>query len=300
MSLGALNATLAQAFGPGRVIAKMRLQDSPRALVALASDKGERVVVKWFKGERGPTIAERLRSEHDRIGPILAQGRFRLAAYRAVSAAHGLAVLTWAPGQRLDHALHAAPEHRAGAMALAGGWLAAYAAPACRAASFNLHARIRKRKESATDMSPEDAALLGEAMRAMRAIARDHAGIPLLQAATHGDFAPHNLHLVDEPPQGVLWGFDVQQTRVLPVSADAGRFLALISLRLGPIPGPRRNGLPVADLDAFLPAARLDDTPDLAFFIADQLIRTLIEKRGDASLLASARSLLRDWLEGRR
>jgi len=299
VSLAALNAALAEGFGPGRMRATAVLQDSPRALVAAGQDAGDAVVVKWFKGERGPVMIQRLQAAHDRIGPVLARPPLLLARYRDLSPDHGLAVLTRAPGLRIDHALRETPHRRADVLALAGRWLAACAAPGRQDGVWNLHARIRKRKESAGPLPPDDAALLGRAMAAMRALARDLAGTPLKLAAAHGDFAPHNLHLADTPIGSELWGFDVQDTRVQPLAADSGRFLALISLRLGPVAGPRRHGLPMADLDAFAGAADLAETPDLPFFVADQLIRSLIEKRHDPAHLAAARALLLEWLEGR-
>lgn len=294
--LAALNADLAAAFGDRRIRASTILQESPRALVALAQDGAEPVVVKQFRGDAGPVMVERLRAEHDRIGPHMAGAPFRLATYRDLAPDRGLAVLAHAPGQRVDHALHQVPARRAAVLALAGGWLAAYCAPGWQDGSANLHARIRKRKETAGSLPPEDAALTGRAFAVMRALARGLAGQPLGLAISHADFAPHNLHLTDGPAP-VLWGFDVQQTRVLPVAVDAARFLTLIALRLGPGDGPRRHGLPQADLSAFLGGMGRDALPGLPFFVADHLIRGLIEKRHDPAFLAAARAILIRWLE---
>lgn len=296
MTLDALNADLAAAFGKGRIRATAILQESPRALVALAQDGALPVVVKQFRGERGPEMVRRLRTEHARVGPHLAAAPFRLASMRDLAPDRGLAVLTHAPGRRLDHALQAAPARRVEGLALAGGWLAAYCAAGPEEGTINLHLRIRKRKQATGTMPPEDAALVGRAFAAMRGLARALTGLPLGLAASHGDYAPHNLHLTDGSAPD-LWGFDVQQTRVLPVAEDAARFLVLVAQRLAALEGPRRHGLPQADLAAFFGGMRQPEPPGLSFFIGDHLIRILGERRHSPAHLAAARGILTHWLE---
>ena len=70
-----------------------------------------------------------------------------------------------------------------------------------------------------------------------------------------------------------------------------------MTLRLGPTNGPRRHALPQADLSAFFAGTGQAEPPGFSFFVADYLIRTLIEKRADPVRLAATRSLLVHWLE---
>lgn len=296
--LAALNADLAAAFGPGRVVAQRVLQVSERAVVAEAVSGPETVVVKQFLGaDRAETIA-RMQAEHDAIGPHMAAGRFRLAVWQAVSAPHGLAVLHKAPGQRLDVVLaRAGAVERAAILALVGGWLAAFTVPRRHLAPMNLHSVIRRRKGAApADLSPGDSALTGAALSRLRGLARDLTGVALVQSGIHGDLTPYNLTLAAAPDGIDVWAFDLQATRNRPVALDAAHFLVIAGLRL-PLakPGPLQGGLPQADRDALLAACPDAQGAVLDFFVGDRLLRALHEASVPARAEA-ARHALQGWL----
>jgi aminoglycoside/choline kinase family phosphotransferase len=295
----ALNAELSAAFGPGQVVARRVLQSSPRALVAEAADGAERVVVKQFHTNDPVTTIERLREEHAAIGPHLAQGPFRLAHWRRLDAPRGLAVLTHAPGQRMDGVLaEATAPERAGILGLVGGWLAAFARPRRHVAPFALHPVIRRRKEAAADLPlrPKDRTLTANTMAALRSIARALHGAPLEQTHVHADLAPYNLHLAvgsDGHPE--VWAYDLQSARRRPLALDAATFLVTAGLRQPPAPGAPPGPLPDADRIALLAACPEAGGAALDFYTGDRLLHALHEASSPARATA-ARAALHGWL----
>jgi hypothetical protein len=296
--IAALNADLAAAFGAGQVVAHGVLQSSPRALVAEATDGGEPVVVKLFRTDDPVTTIERLRAEHAAIGPHLGQGAFRLAHWRRLDAPRGLAVLTRAPGRRMDAVLAGAtaPE-RALILRLVGSWLAAFARPRRHLAPFPLHPVIRRRKEAAADLPlrPKDRDLTGAAMAALRSLARSLDGTPLEQSHIHADLTPYNLHLAvgaDGRPE--VWAFDLQSARRRPLALDAATFLVTAGLRIPPAPGAP-GPLPDADRAALLATCPEAGGAALDFYTGDRLLRGLHEASSPARA-AAARAALHGWL----
>jgi hypothetical protein len=300
--IAALNGDLAAAFGAGQVVAHRVLQSSPRALVAEATDGGETVVVKQFRTDDPVTTIERLRDEHAAIGPHLGDGPFRLAHWRRLDAPRGLAVLTHAPGRRMDALLPGAPAgERAVILGLAGGWLAAFARPRRYLAPFPLHPVIRRRKDAAADrpLRPRDRDLTGATLAALRALARALDGTPLEQGNIHADLTPYNLTLaVGSDGQVQVWAFDLQSSRRRPVALDAATFLVTAGLRLPPDPHAAPGPLPDADRAALLAACPEAGGAVLDFFTGDRLLRGLHEA-GTPARAAAARAALQGWLSCR-
>lgn len=298
-ALAHLNAALIAAFGAEQVVVDRVLHRSPQALVAAGVADDRPVIVKQFLGPDMATAVARLAEAHDSIAPHLAQGPFRLAPLLRLEAGLGLAVMGQAPGQRMDAVLgRAAAAERGAVMQLAGGWLAAFAAPRLERARTNLHSVIRRRKEHEPPALPEpDRALTGTILAAMRAQARALADTPLNLSGVHGDLTPYNLHIAAAEDGLQLWGFDLQPPRLRPVAQDAAQFLVVAGLRLPPAPGPMRDGLPAADAATFLAACPAVEPAALRFFIADRLLRALHDAPEGSPRAASARAALRHWLE---
>lgn len=296
--IAALNADLSAAFGPGQVVARRVLQSSPRALVAEATDGTEPVVVKQFRTDDPVTTIERLRAEHAAIGPHLAQGPWRLAHWRRLDTPRGLAVLTRAPGRRMDSVLaEATAPERALILRLVGGWLSAFARPRRHLAPFPLHPVIRRRKEAAADLPlrPRDRDLTGATIAAMRGLARALDGTPLEQAHVHADLTPYNLNLAvgaDGRPE--VWAFDQQSARRRPLALDAATFLVTAGLRIPPGPGAA-GPLPESDRAALLATCPEAGGAVLDFYTADRLLRGLHEASTPARA-AAARAALHGWL----
>lgn len=294
----ALNADLSAAFGPGQVVAHAVLQSSPRALVAEATDGAEPVVVKQFRSDDPAISIEQLRAEHAAIGPHLGQGLFRLAHWRRLDATRGLAVLTQAPGRRMDAVLAGASGGERGViLGLVGGWLAAFARPRRHLAPFPLHPVIRRRKEAAADLPlrPRDRDLTGATIAAMRALARTLDGTPLEQSHIHADLTPYNLNLAvgaDGRPE--VWAFDLQSARRRPLALDAATFLVTAGLRIPPGPGTP-GPLPESDRAALLATCPEAGGAVLDFYTGDRLLRGLHEASTPARA-ASARAALHGWL----
>lgn len=295
----ALNADLAAAFGARQVVAHGVLQSSPRALVAEARDGAEPVVVKQYRGPDPATAIDRLRAEHAEIGPHLAQGAFRLALWRRLDAPRGLAVLTRAPGRRMDSVLaEATPGERAVILGLVGGWLAAFARPRRHVAPFALHPVIRRRKDAAADlpMRPRDRDLTGAVLAGLRSLARRLDREPLEQSHVHADLTPYNLNLaVGALGTPEVWAFDLQSARRRPVALDAATFLVIAGLRLPPDRAAPPGPLPESDRAALLATCPEAGGEALDFFIGDRLLRGLHEASTPARA-AAARAALQGWL----
>lgn len=300
--LAALNDALDAAFGPGHIVAGRVLQRSVQAIVAEAMDAEAPVIVKRFLGPDAASRTDRLREAHDSIAPHMASGPFRLAELLRVAPHHGLAVMAPAPGQRMDTVLaQADAAERRAVVDLAGGWLGAFAAPRLRRGLVNLHPFIRRRKDhQPPDLNPADRALTGEVLAGLRLAARSLAYAPIAQSGVHGDLTPYNLHLVPASDDGIdVWGFDLQPVRIRPVAQDAAQFLVVAGLRLPPDGhGPRRDGLPSADVAQMLKACPEVSDPVLRFFIGDRLLRALHDAAPHPDRAAAARTALRHWLEG--
>lgn len=298
-TLTILNAALDMAFGPGQVVADRVLQRSPQALVGAGLSAGQPVIVKQFLGPDAAQAAARLAEAHGAVAPHMASGPFRLAPLLHVAPDLGLAVLGQAPGQRMDAVLgRAGPAERGAVLHLAGGWLAAFAAPRLHRGRSNLHAVIRRRKEHQPPALPEpDRALTGRVLAALRDLARALAERPLALSGVHGDLTPYNLHIATAGDGLAIWGFDLQPPRLRPVAQDAAQFLVVAGLRLPPEPGPLRDGLPASDADQFLSACPGLDRPALRFFIADRLLRALHDAMPGSARALAARQALAHWLE---
>lgn len=285
--LARLNADLALAFGAGIVRADTLLKTGPDSLVARGRDGGEAVIVKQFLATDAAALVAGIAS--DQAGRMAA-GPLRLARWRRV--AGGLVVQDLAPGIALAEQLDG--PGRAGALELAGRWLAAFGADSRIEAPFNLHRIVRRRKEfTPPDLPAADQALTGAALAGMRALARDLDGVALAQAVVHGDLSPWNLHLAPGPE---LWGFDPRPARRRPVALDAAHLLVLAGLRW-PCSGPRRDGLPTADRAALLAGCPAAGGQVLRFFIGDRLLRSLAEWRATPGRIATGRAALTHWLE---
>lgn len=295
----ALNADLAAAFGPGQVVAGAVLQSSPRALVAEARDGAEPVVVKQYRSPDPAAAIERLRIEHAEIGPHLAAGPFRLAQWRRLDAPRGLAVLTRAPGRRVDAVLaEATARERLAILGLVGGWLAAFARPRRHVAPFALHPVIRRRKDAAADLPqrPKDRDLTGAVMAGLRALARALDREALEQTQIHADLTPYNLNLAVGPDgRPEVWGFDLQSSRRRPVAQDAATFLVVAGLRLPADRTAPPGALPDADRAALLATCPEAGGAVLDFYTGDRLLRGLHEASTPARATA-ARAALQGWL----
>ncbi len=263
-------------FEDVKVIEVLKIGDASD--VYLVRLGGDRAVVKHFRGDGAGDRVLGQKAELDILADAFGDGPNQ--AMRSLHALPelGVAVLSEAPGRRLhDLVPRAAPARRAHLLTRSGEWLAAYTAIRSREASFGPGFWVeRATKRPRVHADAAEIELLERLQRALRARSKAHSGLPVRQAATHGDYVPINM-LVDGE---TFTGVDIQGESWLAVARDAARFLVWCALHDDKPALPLRYGLPEADIVAFLNSGVLaphEVDTTLAFFIGEQLHARLCE-----------------------
>lgn len=278
----------------------------PRAVLREREDRaviegrfaGRDVVVKRFTGNAAERVAA-LQAELDFLVPYMSWGKLRMMRCIAALPEAGIAVLERVPGIPLQSALdQAPPERRAPLIRMAGEWLRTYTMPRRREATFGPRHWVRRCEARETcGMATDDEALARALVDRLRARVPELRGVPLVRAATHGDFTAANLHWDGE----ALWGVDVQGESWLPVAKEAALFLVWLELRRRDTEGPRINGIRAEDWKAFLRSAvlsRQEAETVLPFLVGEGLHHQFTRAYEHEAQRDRLRVAITAWLEG--
>lgn len=260
------------------------------------------VIVKQFRGDDPAQTVTRLKAELDHLAEVFGDGPFRANRCLHAWPEIGIAVLSIAPGTRLDLAIaRASGDARAELLRQSGAWLAAYASGRRRAAAFGPRHWLRKLDGQALEHvhTPADRAHLAALRAALNARLPTLRGIPVTRAAVHGDFAGINLHVYD----GVIHGFDIQGEIRMPLARAAARFLVWLQIHDDAGDFPRRFGIRAEDWEAFLSSGVLsprEAESTLPFFTGVELHTRFVESYRRRRLRGNARRAIaafcaEDW-----
>ncbi|MEX0310693.1 MAG: hypothetical protein AB3N17_10675, partial [Tateyamaria sp.] len=214
--------------GTRRVRVLDALKHTAQSWVFAARINGEKVVVKrFFNDDRAHTV-QSLKGELDRLEEIF--GESDCQANRCVAAwpEDGIAVLSFAPGPRLDLKIgEANGRARDKLLAHSGRWLATYTASRRRHATFGPGYWIKQLlARDHGDLGPADRALLDQLANALRTQNERVKGCSVVQAATHGDYVGMNAHY----HRGTICGVDIQGECWLAVAREAALFLVWLQM----------------------------------------------------------------------
>jgi hypothetical protein len=201
-------------------------------------------------------------------------GRAGLAVPRALGAwpAHGLAVMSYAPGASLEAVLATAPDaERARLITRAGAWLAAATAPHRADDRFGGGYWVKRLGAEAAALPDPSARRLALALAARLADeAQACEGLVLARAPAHGDFRAANM--LHDPAGDVLTVLDCDEWEVRPLSRELATFLADLAWRE---PGADAAADRAALVEgAGLPAA--ERATALPFFLTREVLHRLI------------------------
>lgn len=247
----------------------MLVQERPGRAVFEAR-KGEiPVIIKWLTGGTAEDLARGMRDETAQVRRQFG-GRFTLAKCLEARPGQGLLVFEKLSGTPLRQVLAGGADQRALAIEKAGVWHRAYTGKRHDLGEFGPWFWIETRAAvSRAHMSDDDRELYQAGLDAMKSMARDLAGVPLVQGAVHWDFAPQNFLWADEQ----VLGFDVGPTNHMSRSRAAAQFLSACAL----IPGGTRD----ADMRALIAGdASLQSESDsiLPFFMIERLLERFLRR----------------------
>ncbi|WP_322865886.1 hypothetical protein U5922_006585 [Aquicoccus sp. G2-2] len=268
--------------------------------VLAATIGGEAVIVKWFAGPKAARIVRRQQRELTFAAAHLGQGPYQVNRSLMAFPDAGLAVLSFAPGERLrDHLAQADPERRAALLQRAGGWLKAYCAPRLECPEYAPGRWIERM--AATDLShlgPQDAALMERLKAATAARGAAAKGVHAWLAPGHSDFVDLNM-LWDGR---VLTGVDIQGENRQLLARMSARFLVWLTLRGDREPTTRIHGLDRGDVQAFLQSDVLSENEKarlLPVFIGEQLFARFVQEfHAQSKRRANAVAAINGYLAG--
>ncbi|WP_370399694.1 hypothetical protein [Sulfitobacter sp. JB4-11] len=281
-----------------RIDAPLRI--SPGSWVFSAHVNDAQVVVKRFIVDDPVHAVTRLRAELSHLETAFDNPQYRANRCLMAWPEDGVVVLSFAAGERLDEMiLSAKGAERATLFEQSGAWLRQYSATRKRQATFGPRFWVKKLDAVSTDpvTDPADQELAGDLLQNIRGRIEQVKGVPLVQAATHGDFVGMNMHIHD----GIICGVDIQGESWLPLARDAARFLVWSQIHDPARPSTRRYGIAAQDLAAFLRSDVLDArevTTTLPFFIGEQLYLRLVENCHRRALRDNMRAAIHAYLTG--
>lgn len=262
-----------------------------------AEQGGAPVILKRVLGDGAADTVHGMQAELDRVSEIFGDGDCRANRCLQAWPEEGLILLSHAPGVRLSDAIAAAaPENRARLLQHAGRWLHRLTDARVREIGFGPRKWLQKLADpQALPLRPVDRGRLARLRASLTAQAPRLRGLPVRQAATHGDYVGINCHYHD----GAIYGLDMQGEVWLAVARDVARFLVWQTLHDHAPAGPTRAGLRGEDVGAFLSSGVLPDTEQstvLPFFIGVDLHRRFTEAPADAAHLVRARAAIDAYL----
>ncbi len=259
----------------------------------------EQVIVKQFFGADAGTIVDALKAELDRLEEVFGSGRFQANRCLHAFPELGVAILSYAPGTRLDIVIAAATgQERAALLRDSGAWLRAYTAPRQRVRGFAPWAWVRKLRDMTRTkaLTDRELGLLDRLLVALRAQAGQVKGQSFIQAATHGDYVGMNAHY----HAGRIYGVDIQGESWMAIAKDAARFLVWQDIHDTTLATHGRLGLREGDVDAFL-ASGIVPTAEretiFPFFVGVELYIRLVQSGSMPNLVPRIRRLVQAYLE---
>lgn len=232
---------------------------------------GEPAIVKWFTGDDAAQMVEGIRLETAQVRRQF-QREYRLAKCLESRPKVGIMVFEMLNGLPLrDMLRRCTAEKRARIMTKAAQWHNAYTGERRAQREFGPWFWITARARAARPgFDADDRRLYGDAIEAMKSLARELSGVMLCKGAVHWDFAPQNFLISDEK----LMGFDVgAETHTARARAAAHFLTGSVLCPSGADLG--RSGVYAADLDAFCAGDRElagEDPGILQFFILERLL----------------------------
>ncbi|MEL6782786.1 MAG: hypothetical protein AAFO51_10435, partial [Pseudomonadota bacterium] len=242
-----------------------------------------------------------LKGELDRLETIFGTGDCQANRCLAAWPEDGVAVLSFAPGTRLDLKIAKAKgQARVKLLAHSGRWLATYTTARRRDATFGPGYWIKR--SSARDHSAinaEDQALLDQLITALHHQNDRVKGCPVLQAASHGDYVGMNAHY----HRGVICGVDIQGEYWGALAREAARFLVWQQIHDADRPTNRTHGLLADDVRAFLSSGVLpapEHETTVPFFVGEQLYGRFVEDYRRTDIRENARAAITAYLAQHR
>ncbi|QCO54595.1 hypothetical protein EOK75_01490 [Pseudorhodobacter turbinis] len=282
----------------GRYLLLDALKVSEKSWVYKARVNGEKVVVKRFlSGDVAHTVRS-LQGELAYLETAFNDDGFQANRCLYAWPESGIVILSFAPGQRLgDRIAESSGNARARLMQQSGEWLRRYCASRQRNTTFGPGFWVKRAAAKNSDhfTSEEDKLLLGRVLASLRDQAEGVKGVPVVQAATHGDFVGINAHF----HRGTIYGVDIQGECWLAVAREAARFLVWLQVHDPVRNDDRRFGISVEYIDAFLKSNVLnpaEQTTTLSFFLGEQLYGRFIEEYNRADIRANTRAAIEMYL----
>jgi hypothetical protein len=269
-----------------------------KSWVYKAKVNGEKVVVKRFMdGDVAHTVRS-LKAELDYLETTFNSDRFQANRCLHAWPRSGTVVLSFAPGKRLgDKIAGSSGKARTRLMKQSGEWLRRYCAPRQRDSTFGPGFWVKKVAAKNIDhiRSNEDRILVDRLLTSLRDQVENVKGVPVVQAAIHGDFVGINTHY----HRGTIYGVDIQGECWLAIAKDAARFLVWLQIHDSSREDKRRYGISVEYIDAFLQSNVLsieEQTTTLPFFIGEQLFGRFAEGYDRPDVRDNTRSAIEMYL----
>lgn len=268
--------------------------------VFLVEINGEKRVIKRFIDAERAAIVLRLKTELDHLCQSMGDGPNQVNKCLMTLPEEGLAVMSFVPGEQLGKVINRVDRAmRSAILKQSGEWLNVYTSSRRRGSTFGAGFWIKKAQARPRDhLSSDDQELLLALIASMRQQAKTLGNAPVVQAATHGDFVPLNLHYED----GVIYGVDIQGESWMAIVREASRFLVWARMTREPEPEEAiLYGVSEADFDAFISSNVLDEEEVhtiLPFLIGEQLIARFAENYEQSEHTDRLRSAMISYLEG--
>lgn len=266
--------------------------------VFVARLNGRKVVIKRFlSGDPAATVAG-LKAELDYLETIFTGDGFGVTRCLHAWPDSGIAVLNLVPGPRLGAEIkRLSGEERSRLLAQSGEWLRRYCAPRQQTGSFGPRFWIRKIESlpAGRVFIEEDRELLGNLLACLRRQAEMIKGVPVLRAATHGDYSGVNAHL----HEGTIYGIDIQGECRFPVAKDVARFLVWVRVHEAAPSDRSSSGISSRDFDAFLGCGILsaeERGTTLPFFIGTQFYEKFVGSYDRRDIREATRRAIRSYI----
>ena len=275
------------------------LKCSQKSWVFRAKINGEDAVIKRFFDSDAPQTIRRLKDELDFLEHSFDDIRYQANRCLYAWPRDGIAVLSFAPGNRLgDQIAQASGEERRQLVKQSGEWLRRYCSFRQRDSCFGPAFWVKKVTSVKTDRisSPQDRLLLDRLLASIRGQVDGVRGVPVVQAATHGDFVGINAHY----HQGTIYGVDIQGESLLAVAKDVARFLVWLQIHAPSLAGGHRYGISLEFIDPFLESGVLnvnEQETTLPFLIGEQLYGRFVEGYEHQALRDKTRAAIEMYLE---
>lgn len=221
-----------QAFPVDTPVMTRLVKRDSKGRVAEAQWRGQKVIIKEIYARDQVWAINQLRKEHDRLRALFPCDNLHFAACLDLSAKHGLVILPFVPGVRIDEAMYDAPaDERTKIVAAAARWLARSMEGGRETGNFSpdYWIDVLRKEIAAAILAPEDDTLLQDMMAHLARLAPPLRGGAVPRGPIHGDFSSQNIYWDAATQQ--LHVFDVQDHYVAPIAQDLSRLLCDLSFK---------------------------------------------------------------------